>query len=52
MRNRMMVYYVDSDTKKQTPVYIGNYDECFKFYIDNKVKYREDKKYLGLGGIR
>lgn len=51
MKSKMMIYYIDKETQKTVPVYIGNYDECFDFYLNNKAKYREEGIYLGLGGL-
>lgn len=43
----MKVYYMEND--KAIVVHKGELKSCLEFYINNKAKYKDDKKYLSIG---
>ena len=43
----MKVYYMEND--KAIVVYKGEFKSCLEFYINNKVKYKDNKKYISIG---
>lgn len=49
---KMVVFYKDKESQRQIPVYIGNYKECFEFYVKNKSKYLNEDLHLGIENVK
>lgn len=46
---KVVCYYKNADKLQSvSTVHRGNYDSCLRFYMENKVKYREENKFLEL----
>lgn len=46
---KVVCYYKKNNkVESVSTVYRGNYDNCLKFYMENKAKYREENKFLEL----
>ena len=44
----MKVYYIEND--EVVIIFKGEFKDCLEFYMNNKSKYREHKKYITIGG--
>lgn len=39
---------INGNVGATTTIFVGNYDSCLKFYMENKDNYRKKNKYLEL----
>lgn len=46
---KVVSYYKENGVVKSvSTIYRGNYDNCLKFYTENKSKYRDENRFLEL----
>lgn len=45
---KVVSYLKNNTVESVSTVYRGSYDNCLKFYMENKAKYREENKFLEL----